>query len=152
MLKISKLTDYAIIILGHMAQHDDHTCAATELAEATGVATPTVSKILKILAKSEILTSKRGSKGGYALSKSPEQTSIASVICALEGPIALTECTSTKGECQQSTSCQARGNWEVISRAVRTALESVSLADMAKPVVLHADETYIPINKLFQSR
>ena len=149
MLKISKLTDYAIILLGQMANDTGHTYTASELAEATGVAAPTVSKLLKILGKAGIVKSTRGAHGGYLLAQSPQQTSVAAVIKALEGPIALTECEGERGGCEQSASCHARGSWEVINRAVRTALESVSLAEMAKPAQKHGEEVFIPLSSLF---
>jgi FeS assembly SUF system regulator len=150
MIRISKLTDYAIIILGQMARDVERTQTAAGLSEATGVALPTVSKILKILGKAGILKSTRGAHGGYLLAQSPQQTSVAVVIHALEGPIALTECEGERGGCEQSPSCHARGSWEVINRAVRTALESVSLADMAKPQGHTAShEVFVPLSSLF---
>lgn len=152
MLKISKLTDYAILILGKMAHEPELTYTAAGLAESTGVAAPTVSKILKILGKSGILISTRGSRGGYALAQKPENTSVARVIYALEGPIALTECEGEHGGCEQSTTCNARGSWEVINRAVRAALESVSLADMTRPAAKPAEEVFIPLNALFPNK
>ncbi len=152
MLKISKLTDYAIIILGEMANDLDRTHTAAGLAAATDVAAPTVSKILKILGKAGIVKSTRGAHGGYVLAHSPQQTSVATVIKALEGPIALTECEGERGGCGQSSSCHARSSWEVINRAVRAALESVSLSDMAKPVPKHGEEVFIPLGSLFPSK
>ena len=149
MLRISKLTDYAIIVLGRMSRDAEQTHTAAGLAEATGVAAPTVSKILKMLGKSVILKSTRGAHGGYVLAQSPERTSVAAVIFALEGPIALTECEGERGGCEQSDSCNARGSWDVINRAVRAALESVSLADMAKPSLKPAEEVFIPLSSLF---
>jgi FeS assembly SUF system regulator len=147
MLKISKLTDYAIVILERMARNADDMYTAAGLAEACGVAAPTVSKILKGLAKAGVLSSARGVHGGYALARSPELTSVAAVIRAMEGPIALTECEGEHGGCEQSSSCQARGGWDVINRAVRAALESVSLADMARPGP-PPREAYVPLNLL----
>jgi FeS assembly SUF system regulator len=149
MLKISKLTDYAIILLGQMASDAEHTHTAAGLAEASGVALPTVSKILKILGKAGILKSTRGAYGGYLLAQAPELTSVAAVINALEGPIALTECEGERGGCEQSPSCNARGSWDVINRAVRAALESVSLADMARPTPKPPEEVFIPLSSLF---
>jgi len=152
MLRISKLTDYAIIVLGRMSRDAEQTHTAAGLAEATGVAAPTVSKILKMLGKSGILKSTRGAHGGYVLAQSPERTSVAAVIFALEGPIALTECEGERGGCEQSDSCNARGSWDVINRAVRAALESVSLADMAKPSLKPAEEVFIPLSSLFHPK
>lgn len=152
MLRISKLTDYAIIVLGHMARSEGQTHTAAGLAEATGVAAPTVSKILKMLGKSGILKSTRGAHGGYLLAQPPEQTSVAAVIFALEGPIALTECEGERGGCEQSSSCYARGSWDVINRAVRAALDSVSLADMARPVLKPPEEVFIPLSSIFHHK
>ncbi|MBP1149573.1 SUF system Fe-S cluster assembly regulator [Methylocaldum sp. RMAD-M] len=148
MLRISKLTDYAIIVLGHMAGEPERTYAATDLADSTGVAIPTVSKILKSLTKADILKSTRGAKGGYQLTRSPAKTSVATIIYALEGPIALTECGLDHDQCQQSSSCQIRGHWGVINRAIRTALESVSLADMVMPLTKASEEIHIPVSTL----
>ena len=152
MLRISKLTDYAIVVLGYMAPNAENIYTAAELAAATGIATPTVSKILKALTKSQILKSTRGAKGGYALVSAPDRISVATIIFALEGPIALTECEGGRRGCQQSASCHVRGTWDVINRALRTALESVSLADMAKPAAAVADEFCIPLSSLYQTR
>ena len=152
MLRISKLTDYAIIVLGQMARDAEQTHTAAGLAEATGLAAPTVSKILKMLGKAGVLKSMRGAHGGYLLAQSPERTSVATVIYALEGPIALTECEGERGGCQQSSSCNARGSWDVINRALRTALESVSLADMATPVAKPVEEIFIPVGSLLQTK
>ena len=152
MLRISKLTDYAIIILGQMAGDAGHTHTAAGLAEATGVALPTVSKILKTLGRAGVLTSTRGAHGGYLLAQAPERTSVAAVINALEGPIALTECEGERGGCEQSPNCHARGSWDVINRAVRAALESVSLADMAGPAAKPPEEVFIPLSSLLQHK
>jgi len=152
MLRISKLTDYAIIVLAHMARETDCAHTASGLADATGVAAPTVSKVLKMLSRAGVLKSTRGAKGGYALTRPPEHTSVASVIHALEGPIALTECGGERSDCGQSSSCHARGSWEIINLAVRAALESVSLADMARPKLIPAEEIRIPVSTLFQPR
>jgi FeS assembly SUF system regulator len=148
MLRISKLSDYAIIILGHMAKAPGSTYAATDLAESARVAGPTVSKVLKALARAQILNSTRGAKGGYQLSRPPEQTTIASIIAALEGPIALTECSLENTQCEQSHSCHVRGNWSVLNRAIQTALESVTLADMASPMGKAPEGFRIPLSSI----
>jgi FeS assembly SUF system regulator len=133
MLRIGKLTDYAIIVLGYMAKQPARTYTATDLSAVASVAAPTVSKILKALTRAQLLKSTRGAKGGYQLAQPPEQTSVARIIYALEGPIALTECGLEHDACEQAASCHIRGNWTVINRAIRAALESVTLADMASP-------------------
>jgi FeS assembly SUF system regulator len=148
MLRISKLSDYAIIILGHMAKAPDGTYTATDLAVSAGVASPTVSKVLKALARAAVLKSTRGAKGGYQLAQSPEATTIASIIAALEGPIALTECGLEHMHCEQSASCHVRGNWSVLNRAIQTALEAVTLSDMANPMTQAPDGFRIPISRI----
>lgn len=145
MLRISKLTDYAIIVLGYMAKSPEVTYAATDLAESASVAVPTVSKILKALARTGVLASTRGAHGGYRLARPPAQTSVASIIYALEGPIALTECGLEHDVCEQSASCHIRHNWTVINRAIRAALESVTLADMAAPAAKMPEELRFPV-------
>jgi len=148
MLRISKLTDYAIVVLSLMAKHCERTFAAAELADQSGIALPTVSKILKSLTRSGVVRSTRGARGGYCLSRPPTETSVASVIDALEGPIAITECGVAQDSCQQARSCHIRGNWNVINRAVRAALESVTLTDMVKPTVPPPDEVMIPLKSI----
>lgn len=152
MLRLSKLTDYAIVISTHMARHADSTYAAAEVAEATGIAVPTVKKLLKLLAKTGIVSSVRGSRGGYRLAHAPEKTTVANIIAALEGPIGLTECSITSINCQQAPSCGIRGNWSLISRALQTALESVTLADMVRPVANQMEEVRIPVQSIYSGQ
>lgn len=151
MLRISKLTDYAIVVLSLMAKASERTFAAGELAERSGIALPTVSKILKSLAKAGIVRSTRGAKGGYHLAHPPHHTTVASVIDALEGPIAITECGVAHDSCQQAHSCHIRGNWNVINRAVRTALEAVTLTDMVQPKAGASDEAGVALKPVHYS-
>lgn len=148
MLRISKLTDYAIIILGFMARKPGETYAAADLAEYAGIAGPTASKVLKALARADIVISARGSRGGYKLAQMPEKTTVARIISALEGPIALTECSLEQTHCEQSASCHLRGNWSVVNRSIQAALEAVSLADMASPMAPPHDGFRIPLNRI----
>ncbi|MEI6353471.1 MAG: SUF system Fe-S cluster assembly regulator [Methylococcus sp.] len=153
MLRISKLSDYAIIILGHMAKAPAETFAANDLSASAGIASPTVSKVLKALVRAQVVRSTRGAKGGYQLAKTPEKTSIANIIAALEGPIALTECSIDLNHCEQASSCNVRGNWSVINRAIHTALEAVTLADMAFTPPTGSDGLHIPVKDItFQPR
>jgi FeS assembly SUF system regulator len=131
MLRLSKLTDYATVLLGYMARERAEIHAAIEIAHATGIALPTVSKLLKMLARSGVVHSIRGAKGGYCLSAAPDKISVADIVQAIEGPIALTECSISDDYCEQSAHCDIRGNWRIINKAMRAALESVSLADLA---------------------
>lgn len=149
MLKLSKLTDYATVILSYMARHSGVTHSALDIAEATGITLPTVSKLLKLLLKAKILQSVRGAKGGYNLAKRPEEITMASIISVMEGPIALTECSITHQGCLQATGCHIGGNWSLINRTIHDALESVSLADMIMPAALPT-EVLIPVESLLR--
>lgn len=147
MLRLSKLTDYATVILSHIAKESGQTHSALCVAEATGIALPTVSKILKLLVNTNVLVSTRGTKGGYALARAPENISVAEVISALEGPIALTECSISHEGCEQASGCGISGNWGLINKAIRNTLESISLADMIKPAH-RPQEILIPISSI----
>lgn len=134
MLRVSKLTDYATVVLSYMASHNaSRLFTAAELSNETGIALPTVSKILKLLTKASVLQSIQGAKGGYSLVSSPDKTTVASIISAIEGPVSITECSSETGHCDQETNCSIRWNWGRINQAIQTALDSVTLADMVAP-------------------
>lgn len=133
MLRISKLTDYAILMMVEMAR-DGGMLSAHALAERVHVETPTASKVLKLLAGSGLLESYRGANGGYRVSREASDISVAEVIAAIEGPIAMTECSVEEGLCSQEDQCELRGNWQRISLAVAQALREVSLAEMSAPM------------------
>lgn len=149
MLRLSKLTDYAVVILAYMAKSQEDLYSAIDIAKATGVAQPTVSKILKILLKAKILISTRGSKGGYRLARAAEKITIATVISALDGPIALTECSISHKGCEQVAGCEIGDVWGLINQTVFNALEAITLADMAFPVS-RVQEINIPISSLYR--
>ena len=148
MLRITKLTDYAIIILGQMASVHGAIHTAADLAVTTGIAWPTVSKVLKSLARAQVLNSTRGAKGGYQLALAPEAITIARIIAALEGPIALTECGVAHFQCEQADTCQVQGNWSVLNRAIQSALEAVTLADMIRPMTQAPNGFHIPLSHI----
>lgn len=135
MLRMTKQADYGIVLLTHMASQADKRFAAPELAAATRLPLPTVSKILKLLAREGILASHRGVKGGYSLAQDPQEVSVADMISALDGPIAFTECIpDAPGVCSQENTCRLRGHWQIINDAVRQALEQISLAELCNPI------------------
>jgi FeS assembly SUF system regulator len=134
MLRVGKLTDYGTVVMTSFARQPQRLHSANELAAELGLALPTVSKVLKALVQHGLLVSHRGAKGGYTLATAPEEISVAQIISAIEGPIALTECSDSMGLCGQETQCSVRGNWQLINRAVREALERVTLADLARPM------------------
>ncbi len=134
MIRLSKLTDYAIVVMSEMARHVSTVHTVTHLAERTGVPAPTVAKLMKSLTPAGLTTSHRGAAGGYALSRPADAISIAEIITALDGPIALTACVEgADSQCGVERLCPMRGGWEKVNRAIRDALEQVTLADMMAP-------------------
>lgn len=132
MLRISRLTDYGTVVLAHLAADPARLCSAADVAAATGIAQPTVSKLFKSLARAGLVTSKRGTNGGYRLSRDPHQISAASVIDALEGPVSITECSAADSHCDFEGICSVSGAWQRINVAIRRALEDVSLIDLQR--------------------
>jgi FeS assembly SUF system regulator len=133
MLKLSKLADYATVLMTLVAHEPERLHNGLELAERSNLPAPTVAKLLKSLARGGLLQSLRGAHGGYKLARTPEQISVADIIAALEGPIGVTECASHPGGCTLESACSTRANWRLINVAIREALEAVSLAQMASP-------------------
>ncbi len=136
MIRLSNLADYAVILMCEMSHAETRT-SAHELATNTCIPLPTVSKILNLLGRDDLLKSHRGIKGGFALSRSADDISVADIIEAIEGPIALTACSETNKACDCGLDdiCSLRPRWPLISRTVRGALENVSLREIAKPSV-----------------
>ena len=132
MLRISKLTDYGTVLLAHLAVHQETVCSAADVAQATGIAVPTVSKLLKSLARAGLVTSTRGANGGYRLARAPQKITAADVIDALEGPVSITECSSSDGDCEHEGVCSVGGAWQRINVAIRRALQDVTLNDLVR--------------------
>lgn len=140
MLRLSKMTDYAVVVLTTLAHADSTLHTATSLADRTGLPMPTVQKLLKLLTRGELLQSHRGSLGGYSLSRSADRINVVHIIEAIEGPIALTDCVDGgSGGCGVQSLCSRKGHWEKVNGAVRRALEDVTLADMATPSLFDFD-------------
>lgn len=133
MIRITKQTDYGIVLLTRMAKASERLYTAPELAESAQIPQPTVQKVLKLLARHGLLDSQRGVKGGYVLARDPRSISVADVISALEGPIALTECVDERpGDCTKMAFCPVRPNWQRINDVVRDALDGITLMEMTE--------------------
>jgi FeS assembly SUF system regulator len=133
-LRLSKLTDYGIALLVQLARDSaasPHN--ARELSARSRLPFPVVGKVLKTLARGGLLVSQRGIRGGYALARPPAEISVAQIIAALEGPVALTECGSSPGRCEHEPDCTVRSPFEKINRTVAQTLERVTLADLVQP-------------------
>ena len=132
MFKLNRLTDYGVVVLTQMSGNPDALRTAPQVAQDTGVPLPTVAKLLNALAHEGLVTSQRGAAGGYSLNRPAEAISVAEIIQALEGPIALTACVDgASGGCDVESLCPMRGNWDKVNKAIRGALSQVTLADMA---------------------
>jgi len=137
MIRLSKLTDYGLVLMTYMGRSRvDELHTARELSAESRVPLPTVSKILKELLQSGLLVSHRGIKGGYILAKDPGEISVAEIISALEGPVAFTECSSELSSCELQQCCPIRDNQRVISRVVEGALHRLTLSDLIHPLKL----------------
>ena len=134
MLRISKLTDYGTVILVHLANFErDRHCPATDVAAATRLALPTVQKVLKKLAHRGLVMSARGTDGGYRLARSPELITAAEILDALEGPVAITECSEDDSHCELEGDCLVGSAWQKISKAIRGAMDDIRLSDLRNP-------------------
>lgn len=131
MLRISKLTDYGTVILACLASNPEQLLTATEVAERTKVGLPTVSKLLKKLQRSGLVTSTRGSHGGYQLALPAAEITAARILDALEGPFALTECSGQHSNCGIEASCRVGHAWQKVNAAIQRALNDISLAQLS---------------------
>ncbi len=136
MIKLSRLADYGVALMTGMAEDTDGVHNALDMSVATGLPTPTVSKVLATLARNGLLVSVRGAKGGYRLGRTPQGISVADIISAIDGPIALTQCMEHSGDCEVESLCPSRRGWELINTTVREALEKVSLADIEDRMIM----------------
>ena len=135
MIRMTRLTDYGIMLLTLFARDDKHPMkSARDLSREAKLPLPTVSKILKLLAKHGLLTAHRGVRGGFTLSRKPDAITMATVINALEGPIGVTDCCAPASDCGIENSCIVKSNWMKINRVVFGALDRITLAEMTHPL------------------
>jgi FeS assembly SUF system regulator len=148
MLRISKLTDYGIVLLAHLAEREaGTTCNAREMAESAALPFPVVGKILKTLAQEGILVSHRGARGGYGLARPADQIAVSEIVAAMEGPISLMECTAAPSSCEHEPSCRVRVPWQRINRAIQDTLRRVTLADLVSVTPTEALLTIDPAHE-----
>ncbi len=131
MIRLNKLTDYAVVLLSEMAHRPEPVSSAAALSAATRVPEATVGRVLKMLARGGVLRSVRGAGGGYGLSRAPEQIAVVDIITAIEGPVSLVECLDPgTGHCSVEAFCTLRGRWDMVNEAIERTLADVTLADM----------------------
>ncbi|ANF57437.1 SUF system Fe-S cluster assembly regulator [Halotalea alkalilenta] len=132
MLKLSKLSDYAGVVMAQIARHPESAHAAPELAASVGLPRPTVSKTLKLLQKAGLLISRRGVQGGYLLARPARSIRVSDIIEAIEGPVAMTACSHGGSDCDLAATCGVADNWQRVSVAIRQLLDSVTLEHLAQ--------------------
>lgn len=129
MLRIGKLADYGLLIADCLGRTDDQ-LTTENIVQETGLPEATVRKLLRLLVEGGVVSSRRGLRGGYRLSRAPDRITVAELIAAIEGPIGLTECTHEDSSCSLTPSCGQRGNWHTITDLISRQLATITLADM----------------------
>jgi FeS assembly SUF system regulator len=133
-IRLTNLADYAVVVMAAAARAPDVKLSAARVAEMTAIPAPTVAKLMGTLARGGLLTASRGVSGGFTLSRAPAEISVAEIVEAVDGPIALTSCAGNEmTDCAMEGHCAIRGHWPPINQAVRGALAAVSLADLVRP-------------------
>jgi FeS assembly SUF system regulator len=140
MLRLAKLTDYAMLIMSQMANDHTSILSATMLAEMLHLSVPTVSKILKILSEARLVNSIRGAEGGYHLARPAANISVADIITAMEGELAMVSCCDGTKFCNLAGICTLRENWKTINNVVYGLLNKVSIVDMLKPLKMNEEQ------------
>jgi FeS assembly SUF system regulator len=139
MIRIGKLTDYSLLVMSQLAKEPDLVTSASSLAETLHLSPPTVSKILKMLSDSSLVTSVRGAEGGYLLAKPAEKITVCEIIEAMEGGLAMTECCESTSLCAIDSVCTLRGNWRTINKMVQELLAGFTIVDMLKPISVRSN-------------
>lgn len=130
MLRVTKLTDYATLVMTVLAAAPDAVMSANELAERAGIEVPTAAKVLKPLAQASLVEGFRGANGGYRLARDAGAITLADIVEAMEGPLAMTECSIHQGQCGIEDSCGVRGNWQRVNEVIAEALSGITLQSM----------------------
>ncbi len=134
MIKFSRLADYAVVVLAVLAKSDGGLMAASSLASESGLPEPTVAKVLKALSKGGVVESIRGVSGGYKIARAKNEITVAQIVTAIDGPVALTACVEdSTDECCYTGFCPVQGRWDRVNLAIRKTLEEITLADMLSP-------------------
>ena len=132
MIKINKMTDYAVVCLGILSRKAGYPISASELSKETCLNLYTVQKVLKIIvSKSDLISAHRGALGGYVLNRKSSEISVVEIIEALEGPITLTACVdNSENICEASNICFLEGKWNKVNDTIRQTLKDISLDDL----------------------
>ncbi len=133
MLKLSKKADYGLIAVKHLATHGANgTCSATDIAEIYGISTPLMAKVLQKLAKGGLVKARHGSSGGYQLARDPSLITALEVISAIDGPLFITSCITSHGECYQTPTCTVREPLRRVNESILQVLNTVTISQMSE--------------------
>ena len=134
MIKLNKITDYAVVILGLLSSRNPNKFSTSKISSDTGLSIPTVAKVCKLLNNANLIQAGRGSRGGYFCKTSPSDISVAVIVEAIDGPIAITACIEESEDlCDTQSICLLSGNWNKANNAILDALKSVTLSDLLNP-------------------
>ena len=133
MLRITKMTDYAVLILANLALHDNKLLTAKEIASDTHISLPTTQKILKKLNRKNLVISKQGASGGYSLDPETKKLSVATLLEKLDGDLSITQCSSNDDQCEVEDFCNIGNAWQMINQRVQWALNDITLGDLIHP-------------------
>ena len=133
MLRITKMTDYAVLILANLALHDNKLLTAKEIASETHISLPTTQKILKKLSRKNLVISKQGVSGGYSLDPETKKLSVATLLEKLDGDLSITQCSSNDDQCEVEDFCNIGNAWQMINQRVQWALNDITLGDLIHP-------------------
>src|SRR5271169_5062295 len=133
MFKLSKKADYGLIAVKHLAMHrQEHACSANEIAEEYGISVTLMAKVLQRLAREGVVVAKHGSTGGYQLAKDPGQVSALDVISAIDGPVLITSCVTSHGNCETTERCSVREPLRKVNESILGVLSTVTIAQMSE--------------------
>lgn len=133
MFKLSKKADYGLIAVKHLAMHrNEHACSANEIADEYGISTTLMAKVLQKLARQNLVAAKHGSTGGYQLSKTPDQISALEVITAIDGPVLITSCVTSHGNCDATDRCSIKEPLQRVNESILGVLSTVSIAQLSE--------------------
>ncbi|HLK05242.1 MAG TPA: SUF system Fe-S cluster assembly regulator [Candidatus Acidoferrum sp.] len=139
MFKLSKKADYGLIAVKHLAMHrEQHACSANEIADEYGISSTLMAKVLQKLARQNLVAAKHGSSGGYQLSKKPDQISALEVITAIDGPVLITSCVTSHGNCDATSKCSVREPLRRVNDSILNVLGTVTIAQMSEEPQEHA--------------
>ena len=142
MIRLSKLTDYASVLLATIARDPNRIFSAAQLAEISSVPKPTCVKLLKLLVRHGVLRSAQGSHGGYILAREPAAIPLKTIIEAIEGPMAITECGTDETLCRITDHCTVMSRWRELGDQVNHLLTRVTLEDLISPRALSKNDIH----------